>query len=619
MKQVCKHIAALLCAALLTAFPLPVHAEEEAPKLPSGKTLEEVDRALRFAAEDDTNVYAGALVGIFQGDEVLYTNYFGYSDIAAGLPADENACYEWGSISKTFIWVSAMQLWEQGRLDLDADIRTYLPEGFFRHLSYDEPITMRNLMNHNAGWQETTRSIWAEDGDEIPSLCEALQAIEPAQVNPPGEIVAYSNYGAGVAGYVIECITGQDYCDYVHEHIFEPLGMEHTALNPSHSDNAFVCAQRRQMHSYETMQFVDHPIDSGTNLLYVPAYPAGAACGTLADLIRYGQALVDDSAPLFAHPGTQQFLFEGTDFYGESDIPMNAHGFWCEERAVRVWGHSGGTVFGQANLLFDPVSKTGLAVMVNDSGGNSFLSDTPSLVFGRLDPQTYGASPVGTAELDGWYQAARSTPCGMLRTVSFLETLEASQLMDGELEDLGSGVLQQRYTPFGATEEVGALLGRRTRRNGTLEVLNSPSCDLIPVRSYVPQLCLFTAFVLAAAASVYLLLIRFKLRHAGKWHPYAGAGALTAGRTARLLSFVLLMTALVVYLTNHGGIPLAAGAAIGIGQMLCLAVCGITAVTAVLFLGREKRYALLYGLHAGANLLTISAILCFQMYRFWNI
>ena len=130
MKQFFRRCAAALCAGLmLTACPLfAVHAEETVT-LPSGRTLAKAEQELNELAAQNNgsdDYDAAALVGIFHGDEVLYTNYFGYSDIANNIPADEDACFEWGSISKTFIWVSAFQLWEQGKLDLDRDVR-----GFF--------------------------------------------------------------------------------------------------------------------------------------------------------------------------------------------------------------------------------------------------------------------------------------------------------------------------------------------------------------------------------------------------------------------------------------------------------------------------------------------------------
>lgn len=79
-----------------------------------------------------------------------------------------------------------MQLWEEGKIDLEADVTVYLPEGFFTKLKYDEPITMINLMNHNAGFEDIVFEMCAENESSILSLEEALKLTEPNQIYKPG-------------------------------------------------------------------------------------------------------------------------------------------------------------------------------------------------------------------------------------------------------------------------------------------------------------------------------------------------------------------------------------------------------------------------------------------------
>lgn len=617
MKKFAKRITAALGAVLLlTAVTIPsVNAEEADTKriLPSGMTIEKVQREFDDKANEigfNGPEFASAAVGVFQGDEVLYMGYYGETDIENHIPADESSVYEWGSISKTLIWVSAMQLYEQGRLDLERDVREYLPDGFFQHLSYDEPITMLNLMNHNAGWQETTRPIWKTDEDVILPLGEELQVIEPAQIHRPGEVAAYSNYGAAVAGYVIECVTGQDYCEYVHEHIFEPLGMEHTALNPDHSDNAWVQEQRKHMKSYRFSKWLC--IDQGNCLNYVPAYPAGAATGTLADLMTYAQALVDDDAPLFQNPETQELMFRGTDFYGESDIPMCAHGFWCEEHAVRTYGHDGGTTAGQANMIFDLDSKTGLVVMVNEPNGNYFMSDTPALVFGTLSPDKYVSGTVEKTKLKGYYLPMRSTHRGMLKFLPYLSAFSADSL--GDVQNIGNGVYQI------GDQESAMLLGVTTYPDGNTGI-QQPSMDFLCDSFYLVKLCLFTVYILLAVVAGYLLRIRCKLKKHGKWKAFHGSAIMTAGQIARLVSVLALLGMYMVYANYQSGIPVIADTVFGIVQMLCIAICGISAGTScisVLSHKKEKMLTVRYILNTIGCVLPILAILYFEMYRFWG-
>ncbi|MBR1459984.1 MAG: serine hydrolase, partial [Oscillospiraceae bacterium] len=143
---------------------LPLHAQAAEVTLPSGLTAGELAEQLSEEnhpqKKENDDQYASAAVAVFQGDKILFEHYYGYTDVMQEIPADAESVYEWGSITKTLIWVSVMQLYEQGRIELDRDVRDYLPEGFFQHLSYDDPITMYHLMNHNAGWQESVHLAW---------------------------------------------------------------------------------------------------------------------------------------------------------------------------------------------------------------------------------------------------------------------------------------------------------------------------------------------------------------------------------------------------------------------------------------------------------------------------
>jgi len=607
MKRIIAKITAALCASAL--FAVPVCAEDAGCVLPSGITAGDLGNALEKLGNDSNTPFASAEVGVFRGGDVLYTGYFGNTDIENGIAADENRVYEWGSISKTFVWVSAMQLREQGMLDLDADIRTYLPEGFFQHLSFDEPITFMNLMNHNAGWQETVRPIETKDDNAVLPLKEALQACEPAQIHRPGEVTAYSNYGAALAGYVVECVSGKDYCDYVHENILEPLGMSHTSVNPTHSDNPWVKEQRRKLKCYRADPISGKMTDLGSRLDYIMPYPAGAVTGTLADMMTYGQALVNDEAPLFRDPETQKLLFTGTSFRGSSDIPNSCHGFWAEEYGVRTYGHSGATNSCQANLIFDPVSKTGLAVMINEPNGNAFMYAAPELVFGKLTPGRFAASGTAGARLTGYYTMSRSTYRGLYRFMPYLTALS----LDEPAYDIGNGV-------YLIGDENGMqMLSDKTYPNGA-KALGYGSMELIRDDGYIMELLLLTLYAVLAVAALYFIRIKRKLKKHGRKEPYSGSASMTAGNIALVGSVVTWLGSYVVYYAGNGGLPFAAGAVIGVLQMICAAVCLFSAVRGIAALasGKEKTRPYRYILNAAANVTAVSAVAYFEMYMFWN-
>ena len=125
----------------------------------------------------------------------------------------ETTVFEWGSISKTFVWVSVMQLVEDRKIDLETDIRTYLPDGFLKNLRFAEPVTLIHLMNHTAGFEEELLDLrYYSASEEIP-FKEVLSAHQPKQVYPPGTVSAYSNYGAALAALIVEEASGQSYKD----------------------------------------------------------------------------------------------------------------------------------------------------------------------------------------------------------------------------------------------------------------------------------------------------------------------------------------------------------------------------------------------------------------------
>lgn len=196
-------------------------------KLPSEIAVTNIGTEIENYVDEHSNTTAGMAVAIFNNEDEIYKNYFGYADIENQILVDNETVFEWGSASKLLVWVSVMQLWEQEEIDLNEDIRKYLPEDFLSNLKYDTPITMLNLMNHNAGFQEVYVDLFVSDGISLPSLEEALLAHEPKQIYEPGTVTAYSNWGVALAAYTVERISGMNFSEYVHKNIFEPLEMEY--------------------------------------------------------------------------------------------------------------------------------------------------------------------------------------------------------------------------------------------------------------------------------------------------------------------------------------------------------------------------------------------------------
>ena len=413
-------LAAILMAALVPAARAEVADEKTTP---SGIPYSEIDSSIdAYIAEREAGL-ASCAVSVYDADGVIYSGYYGYADIGNGVLADADTVYDWGSVSKLLVWVSVMQLWEQGKIDFDTDIRAYLPAGFLTKLQYpEEKITVLNLMAHNAGFQESFYENQKAAPDELfGTLEEALRFCECYQAFHVGEYTAYSNYGTALAAYIVERVSGTDYVTYVHENIFAPLGMEHTSIDPRMTDNEWVLEQRGRLHCYE--RYLD-PRDNknyGQCITFLQLFPAGSAIGTLEDFTRFGRALVDTACPLFESNATRDKMLTPLTCYSGTDIARNCHGFWTGEYGVQTLGHPGDTMGCSANLIFDPASGLGIVVMTNEQGEAAFNYGLPGLLFGDIASREEfrDTAIAGEGDISGFWRMMRNVACGAGRANSF--------------------------------------------------------------------------------------------------------------------------------------------------------------------------------------------------------
>ena len=372
-----------------------------------------LQEAIEQFVQRNSDTTAAMSLSVFTYQDVLLEQSHGYINIAESIPNTPEAVFEWGSVTKLFLPVSVMQLVERGLLDLNANIQTYLPEGFLTKLKYDDPITMKHLLSHTAGFQEAVIELFVSNDSNIRTLEESLRLLQPAQVFRPGEVTSYNNFGSALAGYIVERISGQSFHAYVHENIFAPLGMTGTALLPGLSDNAWVKAQRERVQCYTPdLQSI------GTLDLSVPWYPAGMATGTISDLRKFGQALLPDSSgasPLFIHPQTLNNLYTPTSYYANGVTGFNYHGFWAElHLAGTVIGHGGNTVGMSAMLLIDIENDLGTVIMTNQAGEQIFNRQMGTLIFGESDFSQIDNS-ANDIHVNGVFRNARSFQRGWFR------------------------------------------------------------------------------------------------------------------------------------------------------------------------------------------------------------
>ena len=219
---------------------------------------------------------AGAVVVVVKDGEILTERGFGYADVERRKRVDpKNTLFRPGSVSKLVTWTAVMQLVEQGKIDLDADINAYID---FRIPPLNgKPVTMRQLMQHTAGFEEQVKGIIVRVPETSPGYDELLKRWVPARIFAPGTTPAYSNYGASLAGYVVERVSGESFYDYVERHIFAPLGMKRSTFRQP---------LPKTLQPLMAQGYARASADPGAYELVGPA-PAGSMASTGDDMARF--------------------------------------------------------------------------------------------------------------------------------------------------------------------------------------------------------------------------------------------------------------------------------------------------------------------------------------------
>ena len=435
MKKAVTFILALLM--IFIAIPARVFASEnETEVTPSGIAYSQIGSSIDKYIDERRTGLASCEVSVFDRNGVIFNGYYGHSDIENNIACDDQTVYEWASTSKIMVWISVMQQYEKGNIDLNADIREYLPEGFLTKLQYpDEKITMINLMNHNAGFQESFyENEGAAPGDVYENLEAAVRACECYQAFHVGEYTAYSNWGTALAAYIVERTSGMDYVTYVNENIFKKLGMEHSSIDPMQRDNEWVANKRKELKCYGRYADPKDNIDLGECRYAVQLFPVGAGIGTLADLSKLGQALVARDCPLFEKNATRDEMFSATSYFGDTKVEKNCHGLWVQQHKVTTLGHDGNSGGCTCALEFDPVSGLGIVVMTNEPGETAFCSGIPVLLYGHMtDREEFrnAAAVKNDSDIAGTYYFTRSIVKGAAKASMYSMFFPLSKNSDG--------------------------------------------------------------------------------------------------------------------------------------------------------------------------------------------
>ena len=435
----------------------PATANPEAPKTGHEMTAADVEAFLDGIVPQQLkhSDIAGATISIVKDGKLLFAKGYGYADVQKKQPVSpQDTLFRPGSISKLFTWTAVMQLFEQGKLDLDRDVNEYLD--FKIPDAFGKPITLKNILTHTPGFEEQVKDLFTTT-PSTPNLGDYLKTHIPARIYPPGTVPAYSNYATAVAGYIVQRVSGRPFEDYVEENIIKPLNMTHSTFKqplPANLASLMSSGYRRGSDPAEPFEIVN-------------PFPAGSLSSTATDMAQFMIAHLQEGQlgdARILKPETARLMHSRLFALDDAANAM-CYGFYEETRnGHRIIGHGGDTVYFHSDLHLILDQNVGFYVSYNSAGTSAGLGDSPrgnvwEAFLDRYYPYTpqvetaAGAKDAAKA-VSGIYTFSRRSDSSFFKLASLLGELTVSPTNEGDIEVsllTGANGKPKRWQPVSAT------------------------------------------------------------------------------------------------------------------------------------------------------------------------
>lgn len=370
----------LAVAALgLSAAPLAAKPADQV----AVRELAQIDRFIDgvMAQQIMTREVAGAVVTIVRGGRIIFNRGYGYADIEGRVPVDPaRHLFRPGSVSKLITWTALMQQIEAGRVDLDADVNSYLD---FTIPPLDgEPIRVRHLFTHTPGMSDAP-GIITRDPAKLKPFREWMKTNIPPRMWPAGTEISYSNYGAALAGYIVERVSGKPFDNYVETNIFTPLGMASTSFREPLPDP--LASNLVRGYRFEQGRFTLQKPE-----LISAIAPAGSASSTGPDMARFMMAMLNQGSL-----GGKRILNSQSVSFLTADamamapgLPGMGNGFFVYRTAgPRLVGHGGNTGDFHSMMVLAPERGIGFFIsMTGGEGSYGARTELTDALIARLFP-----------------------------------------------------------------------------------------------------------------------------------------------------------------------------------------------------------------------------------------
>jgi CubicO group peptidase (beta-lactamase class C family) len=468
---------------LLLMFSVTGHSTEEPPPA----AVLELDELSGFVdgvmeAQRKAHHFAGAVVVVVDGGQIVFQKGYGYADFAGRKPVDPaRTLFRIASNSKMFVWTAVMQLVEKGMLDLRADVNRYL-KGFQIPPTFPQPVTLENLMTHTPGFVDRLIELFVETPDALRPLAELMRTQMPRRVFPPGQVIAYSNYGTALAALIVEQVSGIPYERYLEQNILKPLAMAHaTLVQPLPEELADDMSKGYQ---WTAGRLKEQPFE------YVPWAPCGAMSVSGGDMARFMMAHLNDGIlgeAQILRPETARLMRTRLSSpYGMAAGML--HGFMpMDWNGEKIYGHGGDTIWFHSLTAMMPEQDLGVFVAYNTDSGNKARSEFTPAFFDHYFPRPLPKEPLPeknrTADLErfaGVYFPARSSFSDVTELFRLMSAAALRVDPDGYLESNTGGEIS-RWRPiepmiFQQLDGKERLVFRENDRGEITDVCSSPLC-----------------------------------------------------------------------------------------------------------------------------------------------
>jgi CubicO group peptidase (beta-lactamase class C family) len=388
------------------ATALPDLAWGKADPLPLTRLAEKIEAAMeRYAIP-------GVGLGVWYGGKE-YVRGFGVTNVDDPSPVTGDTVFRIGSTSKTFTGTALMRLVERGLLRLDRPVRHYLPDFRTADPSVGPRVTVRQLLNHTAGWQGDYFEDTGQADDALAKYVTGMARLP--QLTPPGKVFAYNNAAISLSGRLIEVVTGQTYESAVRRLVVDPLGLNHSRFFIDELAGFSVAASHNVVDGKAVVEPSFYPMPRAL-------HPAGGLISSARDQIRFARFHLGDGTV----PGSGTRLLDRRSLAAMQSCPGPGGTLFVELDGVGVtWmlrpttegptvvQHGGDWAGQHSGFLMVPERDFAITVLTNSEGGPAltaelFADDWALRQFAHvsnLPAIPRPLSPAQLAEYEGSYTA----------------------------------------------------------------------------------------------------------------------------------------------------------------------------------------------------------------------